>query len=138
MLVDTTVWSLAFRRRTGDLAGRDRAIFDEWAWLVRSGQAELIGPIRQELLSGLRREPDFDRVRRELGKFLDIPLTREDFEEAARCTNRCIARGVAVSSVDALICAAALRRGIPIYTLDEDFKRYAGVLPIRLHRTPAG
>lgn len=101
---------------------------------MRAGQAELIGPIRQELLSGLKRETDVVRVKKGLGAFLDLVLVQADYEEAAHCANRCLARGIAISSVDALICAVALRRAIAIFTMDQDFKRYSSILPIALHR----
>lgn len=61
-LVDTAVWSLALRRRTGDLSPGERRIVFEWRELVKKGRAALIGSIRQEVLSGIRRESDFGRL----------------------------------------------------------------------------
>jgi predicted nucleic acid-binding protein len=65
--------------------------------------------------------------------FSDEQLTREDFEEPAEAGNTCRNAGVAGSAVDLLICAAAPRLGCEIFTTDEDFRRYASHLPIRLH-----
>ena len=101
--------------------------------LVRSGQAELIGPIRQELLTGVSRDSDFERFRRALESFRDLPVGTADHEEAARCSNRCRARGIAMTGVDALVCAVALRERTRVFTLDEDFPRYARILSVRLH-----
>lgn len=41
--------------------------------------------------------------------------------------------GVAVSVVDALICAVGTTRDGSIFTTDPDFRNYATFLPIRLH-----
>jgi predicted nucleic acid-binding protein len=56
-----------------------------------------------------------------------------DHETAAKAGNDCRARGLAVTTVDILICALALRRGWSIFTTDPDFKNYAEILPIQLH-----
>ncbi|MFN0138391.1 MAG: PIN domain-containing protein [Phycisphaerae bacterium] len=133
VIVDTPVWSLAFRRRGVDLSALETATVAELAKLVRERRAALLGPIRQELLSGLRDAAVFDRLRLLLRPIPDAPLGVEDLEEAARCANRCRASGVAGSPVDFLICGCALRISAAIFTLDRDFSRYARVLDLRLH-----
>ena len=132
-LVDTTVWSLALQRRRGDLSQTERALVLAWRELVREGGAAIIGPVRQEVLSGLRDEAVFERLRDHLRFFEDEPLTLEDFEEAACCDNRCRSAGAAGTAVDFLVCAVAIRRGFEIFTTDEDFALYAEHLPIELY-----
>ena len=61
------------------------------------------------------------------------PLDTADYEEAAAAFNRCRERGIQGSNTDFLICAAALRRDLSIYTTDGDFKHYARVLKLELH-----
>ena len=100
--------------------------------LIEQGRVVMCGPIRQELLSGVREELWFERLRQRLRPFEDEPLVAEDYEEAARCSNRCRAAGVAGSAVDFLLCAVALRRKVEIFTTDGDFPRYVAHLPIRL------
>ncbi len=39
VLIDTTVWSLALRRRHDRLHLREQALVDAWASLVKSGTA---------------------------------------------------------------------------------------------------
>ena len=56
---------------------------------------------------------------------------------AAEFFNRCRARGIQGSNTDFLICAAAVRRRLSIFTADEDFAAFAQVLPLRFHRRPA-
>lgn len=136
VLIDTTVWSLLLRRRKKSLGARERAVQMELRDLVTSGNAALIGPIRQELLTGIRETEDFERLRDRLQDFEDERLTETDFEEAARCANVCRAAGVAGSPVDFLLCALGVRGDLSIFTLDEDFRRYGDHLPIRFHPLP--
>lgn len=97
----------------------------------------MIGPIRQELLSGIRTPEAFVRLRDHLRPFADEPLETADFERAAEHFNTCRARGVQGSNTDFLICAVAERRELPILTTDADFTRFADVLPISLRGRPA-
>lgn len=129
VLVDTSVWSLALRRAkppAGPLA-------EELTELIGEGRATVIGLIRQELLLGVPDARQFAALREHLRAFPDIPLDREDHEEAAAYFNRCRSKGVQGSTIDFLICATAARRSIPILTADGDFSHYARILPIRLH-----
>ena len=129
VLVDTSVWSLALRRHRHV----DRPEVQELAALIDEGRVAMIGPIRQELLSGIRDREAFERLRDRLRAFADEPLTSADFEVAAECFDSCRAHGVQGSNTDFLICALAQRLDIPIFTTDEDFDRFAEVLPIELH-----
>ncbi len=135
VLVDTPVWSLALRRKPADLNSQERQLTEALAELVREGRVQLLGPVRQELLSGIREEAQFRKLRDYLRAFPEHPLEAADYEEAAHMNNRCRARGIAGSAIDFLICAAAHRRGWSIFTTDHDFQNYASVLPLRLYTT---
>ena len=129
VLVDTSVWSLALRRSRQS----EDASVEELRLLVQQGRVAIIGPIRQELLCGLRTTEQFQRLRDHLRPFPDETLETADFERAAEHFNACRAEGVHGSNTDFLICAAAERRKLPILTTDGDFVRFAQILPIALH-----
>jgi predicted nucleic acid-binding protein len=133
VLVDTPIWSLALRRRDADLNPREQRLTTALRELIQDGRAQLVGPVRQELLSGLREESSFKKLRDQLRAFEQVPLDVADYEEAAHLNNQCRARGIAGSAIDFLICATALRRGWQIFTTDRDFPRYAAVLPLKLY-----
>jgi predicted nucleic acid-binding protein len=134
VLVDTPIWSLALRRRAADLMNpREQRLSSALRELIEDGRAQLVGPVRQELLSGIREEASFKKLRDQLRAFEQVPLEVADYEEAARLNNQCRARGIAGSAIDFLICAVALRRGWQIFTTDRDFPRYAAVLPLKLY-----
>ena len=132
VLVDTSIWSLALRRKSKDLAVAERRLTESLYRMVDDEQVLLLGPVRQELLSGLREESEFKRLRGLLRGFPDVPISTHDYEEAARFSNRCRRAGIAATSVDMLLCAVALRQGWQIFTTDRDFNHYAAVLNINL------
>jgi predicted nucleic acid-binding protein len=134
VLVDTCVWSLALRRAAQDLGTDETLAVGELRELVSEGRASLIGPIRQELLSGIRRTEDFEQLRVRLGAFEDTPVTRDDYERAASFFNQCRAKGIAGTPSEVLICATAAHYDWPIFSTDQDFELYAQHLPIRLHQ----
>lgn len=133
VLVDTSVWSLALRRRPADLSAAEKAIVVELSELVGEGRAHLIGLVRQELLSGIRAPAQYEKLRAALAAFLDEPVETSDYEAAAKASNECRANGIVVSVVDILICTVALNRSWSIFTTDPDFRHYAKVLPVKLH-----
>jgi predicted nucleic acid-binding protein len=130
VLVDTSVWSFALRRKRHP--DNDR-VASALAALVEDGRVAIIGAIRQELLSGIREQAQFERLRDHLRAFVDTVVTTEDHEEAAQVFNRCREKGVQGSNTDFLICAVAIRNGFAIFTTDDDFPRFSRVLPITLH-----
>ena len=129
VLADKSVWSEALRRRRG---GGDRAIRAHLAAIIDEGRIAMIGSIRQELLSGIKDESHFVRLRDYLRAFPDVPLGPADHEEAAAFYNRCRAKGIQGSNTDFLICATAVRHDFAIFSIDADFRRFAAVLPIAL------
>jgi predicted nucleic acid-binding protein len=132
VLVDTSVWSLALRRKRGDLNAQELRLTHALAELIREGRAQLVGVVRQELLSGIREPEHFRKLRDYLRAFEDPQLESEDYEEAARMSNQCRSQGVAGSTIDFLICALARRRNWHILTTDRDFERYAKGLDVKL------
>jgi predicted nucleic acid-binding protein len=135
VIVDTSVWSLALRRRREQLSSSEAKLTSSLAELIREGRVELLGLIRQELLSGIRHEAHFQKLLNTLRAFPDPELETADYEEAARMSNLCRNRGIAGSAIDFLICAVAHRRGWMIFTTDHDFHNYASVIPLRLLST---
>jgi predicted nucleic acid-binding protein len=126
-VVDTPVWSELFRRKQPNLAVRERL-----ADLIREGEAVLVGPVRQEVLSGVKDPMQFETLRGALRAFPDEPVLLEDYEGAARFFNQCRAKGVQGSNTDFLLCATAKRLNADILTLDRDFLGFAPVVGIRV------
>lgn len=135
VLVDTSIWSLALRRKAQDLNPTESAAVTELTSLIKEGRARIVGVVRQELLSGIKTSSQYEKLRAILRSFPDEPVATADFEAAAKASNECRSRGVAVSTSDILICAIAIARDWSIFAADPDFKAYARILPLKLHTT---
>lgn len=90
-------------------------------------------PAWTSLLSGIREQAQFERLRDHLRAFPYTVVTTEDYEEAAVYFNRCREKGVQGSNTDFSICAVAVRNGFSIFTTEEDFPLVAKVVSIALH-----
>jgi predicted nucleic acid-binding protein len=101
--------------------------------LIKELRVQVIGPIRQELLSGVRHHAQFESLRNTLRAFEDLTLTGLDYERAAEFYNLSRGAGVQGSNTDFLICAISERHSMPILTTDADFMRFQQHLPIKLH-----
>ncbi|MHC1728389.1 MAG: PIN domain-containing protein [Syntrophobacteraceae bacterium] len=130
VLVDTCVWSMALRR--GETSGGREV--SELMELVKELRVQLIGPLRQEILSGIKSHAQFTKLRDHLRPFPDLELTTRDFESAAEFHNFCRGKGVQGSNTDFLICAVAAQHRMSIFTTDADFTFFRQYLPIKLHR----
>jgi hypothetical protein len=102
--------------------------------LIADGRVQMIGPIRQEIFSGIRDDEQFKELEARLNAFPDLAITKEDYVRAARFYNECRRRGIQGSNTDFLICAIAARHRLAIFTDDNDFALYAKHLPIALHK----
>jgi predicted nucleic acid-binding protein len=111
----------------------ERAAVAELTNLIKEGRARIIGLVRQELLSGIKTSTQYEKLRAVLRSFPDEPAGIADYEAAAKASNECRSRGVAVSVSDILICAIAIARDWSIFAADPDFKSYARILPVKLH-----
>lgn len=119
LLVDTSVWSLALRRKpTASLSAEEEQLRELLSEAIRNGWVVMIGPIRQELLSGIKEAAQFERLKIALVPFRDEIIETADYEDAARMYNLCRSRGLACGPVDMLICAAAVRRHWELLTGD--------------------
>ena len=136
VLVDTTIWSLALRRKRP--RPKERILIDELSELIRELRAFLIGPVRQEILSGIPDQAKFEEVRLHLSSFDDLPIVQSDYEEAARLYNTCRGKGIQGSHIDFLICAVAIRHSAAVFTTDRDFTNYSKHLDLKIHRPRKG
>lgn len=130
VLVDTSIWSLSLRRKKS----QDNVFSKELISLIDCFKVEIIGPIRQEILSGIKHKSQFEILREYLNAFDDLEIKTHDYERAAEFYNLCRFKGIQGSNTDFLICAIAERNSLLIFTNDKDFDLYADVLPIELYK----
>jgi predicted nucleic acid-binding protein len=133
LFVDTSVWSLAFRRderqQAAEVTALARAIQSEEALVTT-------GIVLQELLQGFwgprSREAILDRL-------AAVPLLvpdREDHIAAAELRNLCRRRGVQIGTIDALLAQLCIRSDLVMLTADKDFSRVADHSRLRVWSQP--
>jgi predicted nucleic acid-binding protein len=133
VLVDTSVWSQALRRQKQEIVpNTSLQVVHRLGSLIEDGRVAMLGPIRQELLSGIKTQAQFESLRHILSAFPDEKLDAEDYELAANSFNACRQLGIQGSNTDFLICAVSLAKKWPIFSLDKDFERYQKCLPLIL------
>lgn len=130
LLVDTSVWSLAFRRDRGSADGPQvRALRDA---LLGAEVVVTTGLVLQELLQGFAGP----RARADIiDRFAALPLLnpdRQDHIEAVGLRNRCRRAGVQVGTIDALLAQLCIRHGLALLTTDSDFALMASHCPLKV------
>jgi predicted nucleic acid-binding protein len=120
LFVDTSVWSLAFRR---DQPPSEPAV-DRLRQALDSGEPVLsTGLVLQELLQGFSGPKARAAIIR---RFSPLPLLvpdREDHIAAAEIRNTCRRAGVQIGTIDALLARLCARHHLVMLTTDRDFDR---------------
>lgn len=131
LFVDTSVWSLAFRRDQASAAPEVNAL----RRALEGGETIVTtGLVLQELLQGFAGP----RARKDIvDRFTALPLLspdREDHIAAAELRNRCRRAGVQIGTIDALLAQLCIHHQLAMLTTDRDFGRVAAHLSLRVWR----
>ena len=114
ILIDSSIWSQVLRRKKNiDFETRKTLIN-----LIEEGRSQIIGPIRQEILSGIKEETQFDKIKDTLAAFENHNIDPIVYEIAAKFNNICRSNGIQGSHTDYLICAVGHYYNMKIYTSD--------------------
>lgn len=131
LFVDTSVWSLAFRRDAPKAAPEVGALRQA----LESGQPmATTGLVLQEILQGFTGPRAREQI---IASFSALPLLapdRDDHIRAAGLRNQCRRAGVQIGTIDALLAQLCLRYDLILLTTDKDFGRIADHAPLRLWR----
>jgi predicted nucleic acid-binding protein len=118
LFVDTSVWSLAFRRDQVSAVPEVRVLRDA----LEGGETIVVtGLVLQELLQGF----SGPKARKDLiDRFSALPLLtpdRQDHIDAAELRNRCRRAGLQIGTIDAVIAQLCIRHDLMLLTTDKDF-----------------
>ena len=129
LFVDTSVWSLAFRRNSPSSAAVVQALIRA----IEAGETIFAtGLVLQELLQGFSGPKDRKQI---LDRFTAVPLIvpdREDYVSAAELRNRCRRAGIQAATIDALLAQLCLHHDLTMLTADDDFRHIASQCKLKL------
>jgi predicted nucleic acid-binding protein len=128
ILVDTPIWSYAFRSKKSGFSEHVNTLIE----IISNNNVVIIGAIKQEILSGYSDANKFEKLKAKMESFENTAIVDEDYIQAANFSNQCRIKGVQGSPIDFLICAVAFRLGIKIFTTDKDFFHYQKHIAIEL------
>jgi predicted nucleic acid-binding protein len=133
LFVDTSVWSLAFRR---DQPGTTPEVRELLRALEAGDSLVTTGLILQELLQGFAGPKSRRQI---VDRFAALPLLvpdRSDHVDAAELRNRCRRAGIQVGTIDALLAQLCIRHDLTMLTADKDFRNMAGRSGLKIWRGP--
>ena len=133
LFVDTSVWSLAFRRDAVPDMPEVRCLREA---LTGGEPIYTTGIVLQELLQGYRAPDAAERLIDRFAQIFMVTPTRDDYIEAARLHNRCRSHGVQAGTIDALLARICIRHDLVMLSTDRDFGHIAEWTPLELWRAP--
>ena len=129
LFVDTSVWSLAFRRDIPAGGPEVQALRN-----ALEGEDTIVttGLILQELLQGFAGP----RARKDIiDRFSALPFLmpdRQDHIDGAELRNTCRRAGVQIGTIDALLTQLCIRHRLTLLTTDKDFPLAAAHCPLQV------
>ena len=129
LLVDTSVWSLAFRR---DSPPTLPEVLELRRGLESGDGIFVTGLILQELLQGFNKPKAQDQIVEHFKSLPFLILEREDHIKAAELRNKCRKKGVQVGTIDALLAQLCIQHDLQMLTTDQDFTCLSNVIRVSI------
>ena len=129
LLVDTSVWSLAFRRDAEALTPEVNTLRHA---LDGADQVFTTGLVMQELLQGFAGPKARSQLIERFAALGFIQPDREDHIETAELRNDCRRHGVQVGTIDAVLIQLCLKHDLVLLSADNDFRSAAKHIKFRL------
>jgi predicted nucleic acid-binding protein len=129
LLVDTSVWSLAFRR---DAEASIPAVEVLRHALEGADQVFTTGLVLQELLQGFTGPKARSELIERFAALAFLQPDREDHIEAAEVRNTCRRSGIQIGTIDAVLIQLCLRHDLVLLSTDNDFQSASKQIKFRL------
>jgi predicted nucleic acid-binding protein len=129
LLVDTSVWSLAFRRDSGAASPQVKTLQHA---LEGADQVFTTGLVLQELLQGFSGPKARGQLIERFMALGFLQPDREDHIEAAEVRNACRRSGVQIGTIDAVLIQLCLKHDLVLLSADNDFRAASKHIKFRL------
>ncbi|EMF80874.1 PIN domain protein [Leptospira weilii serovar Topaz str. LT2116] len=128
LLVDTSVWSEALRRKGKTLKSEETFLYQ----IIQNEEDIFVtGIILQEILTGIKESKIFSEIEEQFKYFNFISPTEKDHIEAAKLRNSLSKKGIVLATIDALIAQIAISHNLVLATYDNDFLRLSGITKLK-------
>jgi predicted nucleic acid-binding protein len=129
LLVDTSVWSLAFRRDTETAVAEVKTLQHA---LEGADQVLTTGLVLQELLQGFAGPKARSQLIERFAALGFLQPDREDHIEAAEVRNSCRRNGVQIGTIDAVLIQLCRKHDLVLLSADNDFRSAAKHIKFRI------
>jgi len=113
-LVDSSVWVCYYRPGNEEI----KEVIKE---AIRLDRVAVNGIIMVEILSGISKKEDFEKVKSDFGGFHILPMEERVFEKASELGSSLRKNGLTIPSTDLIIASSALLSDCTLYHLDFHF-----------------
>ncbi|EMY79678.1 PIN domain protein [Leptospira weilii serovar Ranarum str. ICFT] len=128
LLVDTSVWSEALRRKGKTLKSEETFLYQI---IQTEDDISVTGIILQEILTGIREPKIFSEIEEQFRYFTFLSPSERDHIEAAKLRNALSKKGIVLATIDALIAQLAITYNLILATYDNDFLRLSGITKLK-------
>ncbi|WP_061250298.1 type II toxin-antitoxin system VapC family toxin [Leptospira alstonii] len=128
LLVDTSVWSEALRRKGKTLKSEETFLYQI---IQNEDDIFVTGIILQEILTGIKDPQIFSEIEEQFRYFNFISPSEKDYIEAAKLRNLLSKKGIVLATIDALIAQIAITHNLVLATYDNDFLRLSGIIKLK-------
>ncbi|TGK38481.1 PIN domain nuclease [Leptospira gomenensis] len=128
LLVDTSVWSEALRRKGKTLNSEETYLYHI---ITNEDDIFVTGIILQEILTGIKDQKIFSEIEDQFRYFNFLSPTEKDHIEAAKLRNLLSKKGIVLATIDALIAQIAITHNLILATYDNDFLRLSGITKLK-------
>ncbi len=120
VIADSSIW-IDFQRDPGSETGR------ELDRLLDADEVVMVGPVLTEVLQGAQSQREFDFFASHLTALLFLETSQDTWVKAGELNHKLKERGKMLSVGDLIISTLALQHDMPVYSLNGDFDRVAGL-----------
>ncbi len=120
IVADTSVW-IAYQREPESDIGK------EFELLLTGDSIAMLGPIMAEILQGSRSDGEFIFYVNRLDGLRFIDTDQQTWTLVGDLGYQLRSRGDTVPFADLVIAALAIQNRLPVFTLDQDFRRIPGL-----------
>ena len=118
VIIDTSVWSEALRRKKNTLNSSEIIIRK---LIENDYEIVILGIILQEILSGISNDNLYNDIKNILDDFNYLDTKKNDYIYASELSNKCRSKGVNAGSIDYLIASITIQNDLHLVSFDKDF-----------------